>query len=98
MTTIWERTLLGPEHVTDLVQKATSILNWLDAEMEVLCDDPMTSAMGAPVDDIYESWRRKHIVMLNNSRKELEQAGLGTHLVAQSIDSALFDYAMERAP
>lgn len=30
------------------------------AQVSSLLDDPMTSAMGAPVDDILEGWEPKH--------------------------------------
>ena len=32
----------------------------VDAFMSALFDDPMTNAMGAPVDDITEGFERKH--------------------------------------
>jgi len=45
---------------------ASKILGWLDKQMAELCDDPMTAAMGAPVDEFYNLWEGQYRTKLCN--------------------------------
>lgn len=42
-----------------LRRQAREALEYYDRQMSDLCDDPMTHAMGAPIDDFAESYERK---------------------------------------
>lgn len=66
-----------------LARRAAKAIPWLDDRMDAMLDDPMTHAMGAPVDEFYEQDSARHRKMLwdllqdpdlpARSREELER-------------------------
>lgn len=50
----------GRDSVKKALRDAYKALTGLDEDMADLCNDPMTSAYGAPVGDFYEDWSRKY--------------------------------------
>lgn len=56
--------------VRKAARRAAKVIGWLDEVMHNLCNDPMTHAMGAPVDDFYEEWSARYRRDLNDCLKD----------------------------
>ena len=67
----------------EVVEKARYWLGWYDEQMQCLLEDPMTSAMGAPVEDFAEDWSK---------RQKRELARLLPSLPEGDVKDQVLDY------
>ncbi len=83
---MWDATMVNlHKSESELAKEAQKLIGKLERDMQQLCDDPMTSTYGAPVDDIFFSQRKKHIAACSEIHDKLMVAGM-TDLARQLSD------------
>jgi len=67
-------------------KRACKAVRWFDDAMSSLCDDPMTAAMGVPVDDFYRDWSARHRSQLHECLKDESNTARVRQLLLDEFD------------
>lgn len=70
-------------------RRAFKAIVWFDNAMNDLCSDPMTHAMGAPIEDFAEDWSRRHRKMLADCLDDENNTEATRQLLLDAFDRYL---------
>ena len=70
-----------------VARHAYKSLSYVEDRLGPMLDDPMTSAMGAPVEDFAEHWGREALSLQDRCLRELQKRGVYPRLQEMLVDA-----------